>query len=179
MILQSTSGLAAQPWVWTVVLSVGFLTLVGLARAGVIVFWHMQLEDEVPPSASGASLKLLSSAWAFMAVTVVLAVMASPVKRYTDAAAMQLADKAAYSRTVLGARGWMRRPRAPMTPPGASASQTCAFGGIAMNTETTTTGLASPRPAGWFAHPVLSALLGGAGWRFPTALRQCTCCRPC
>ncbi|MEX1167286.1 MAG: monovalent cation/H+ antiporter subunit D, partial [Hydrogenophaga sp.] len=42
MILQSTSGLAAQPWVWTIVLSVGFLSLVGLARAGVIVFWHVQ-----------------------------------------------------------------------------------------------------------------------------------------
>jgi multicomponent K+:H+ antiporter subunit D len=105
MILQSTSGLAAQPWVWTVVLSVGFLSLVGLARAGVIVFWHVQPEEEVLPSASGSSLKLLSSAWAFMAVTVVLAVMASPVKRYTDAAAVQLADKPAYARAVLGSQG--------------------------------------------------------------------------
>ena len=102
MILQSTSGLSAQPWVWTVVLSVGFLSLVGLARAGVIVFWHVQIEDDAERSASGASLKLLSSAWAFMAVTVLLAVMASPVKLYTDAAAAQLADKAAYADAVLG-----------------------------------------------------------------------------
>lgn len=105
MILQSTSGLAAQPWVWTIVLSVGFLSLVGLARAGVIVFWHVQVEGEPGPSASGSSLKLLSSAWAFMALTVLLAVMASPVKRYTDATAAQLADKAAYARAVLGEQG--------------------------------------------------------------------------
>ncbi len=102
MILQSTSGLSAQPWVWTIVLTVGFLSLVGLARAGVIVFWHVQPDEESERSASGSSLKLLSSAWAFMAVTVLLAVMASPVKRYTDAAAAQLSDKAAYAQAVLG-----------------------------------------------------------------------------
>ena len=105
MILQSSSGLAAQPWVWTVVLSVGFLSLVGLARAGVIVFWHVQPDDNAALSVSGSSLKLVSSAWAFMLVTVLLAVMASPVKRYTTAAAEQLADKAAYAQAVLGEQG--------------------------------------------------------------------------
>ncbi len=105
MILQSSSGLAAQPWVWTVVLGVGFLSLVGLARAGVIVFWHVQPDDHAALSVSGSSLKLVSSAWAFMLVTVLLAVMASPVKRYTTAAAEQLADKAAYAQAVLGEQG--------------------------------------------------------------------------
>jgi multicomponent K+:H+ antiporter subunit D len=105
MILQSTSGLAAQPWVWTVVLSVGFISLVGLARAGVIVFWHVQPASDSAFSASGSSFKMLSSAWAFMGITVLLAVMASPVKRYTDAAAAQLADKAAYAQAVLGEQG--------------------------------------------------------------------------
>ena len=105
MILQSASGLAAQAWVWTVVLGVGFLSLVGLARAGVIVFWHVQPDDDAASSVSGSSLKLLSSAWAFMMMTVLLAVMASPVKRYTMAAAEQLADKAAYAQAVLGEQG--------------------------------------------------------------------------
>jgi multicomponent K+:H+ antiporter subunit D len=105
MILQSASGLAAQAWVWTVVLGVGFLSLVGLARAGVIVFWHVQPDDHAASSVSGSSLKLLSSAWAFMLMTVLLAVMASPVKRYTMAAAEQLADKAAYAQAVLGEQG--------------------------------------------------------------------------
>ena len=105
MILQSASGLSAQAWVWTVVLGVGFLSLVGLARAGVIVFWHVQPDDHAASSVSGSSLKLLSSAWAFMLMTVLLAVMASPVKRYTMAAAEQLADKAAYAQAVLGEQG--------------------------------------------------------------------------
>jgi multicomponent K+:H+ antiporter subunit D len=38
MILQSSHGLAAQAVLWTVVLVVGFLSMVGLARAGVVLF---------------------------------------------------------------------------------------------------------------------------------------------
>ncbi|MCV0440066.1 MAG: monovalent cation/H+ antiporter subunit D [Hydrogenophaga sp.] len=101
MVLESASGLPAQAWVWTVVLVVGFLSIVGLARAGVIVFWHVETEQAVG-AASGSSVKLLSAVWAFMLVTVAMAVLASPVKRYTDAAAAQLADQAAYVRAVLG-----------------------------------------------------------------------------
>jgi multicomponent K+:H+ antiporter subunit D len=108
MILQSASGLAAQAWVWSVVLVVGFFTIVGLARAGVIVFWHIQPDGELPSVASGSSAKLLSAAWAFMAITVALAVLASPVKRYTDEAALQLADTAAYAEAVLGSQGGAR-----------------------------------------------------------------------
>jgi len=108
MILQSASGLAAQAWVWSVVLVVGFFTIVGLARAGVIVFWHIQPDGDLPDAASGSSAKLLSAAWAFMAITVALAVMASPVKRYTDDAALQLADTAAYAEAVLGSQGGAR-----------------------------------------------------------------------
>ena len=40
-----------------------------------------------------------------------MAVLASPVKRYTDAATAQLADQAAYARAVLGITG------APTTRP--------------------------------------------------------------
>lgn len=109
MILQSSHGLAAQPWVWTVVLLVGFLGMVGLARAGVILFWHVQPSTSVK-NASGSSFKLLSATWAFMAMTVALAVVAAPVKQYTDATAAQLADRAAYQRAVLGDLGNSTRP---------------------------------------------------------------------
>jgi multicomponent K+:H+ antiporter subunit D len=102
MILESSSGLPAQPWIWAVVLTVGFFTIIGLARAGVIVFWHVQPEEGEGNPGSGASLKLLSAVWAFMALTLAMAVLASPVKRYTDATAHQLADQAAYARAVLG-----------------------------------------------------------------------------
>ena len=101
MVLEASSGLAAQAWVWSVVLVVGFLTIVGLARAGVIVFWHVQPATDA--GACGSSSRLLASAWAFMALTLGLAVLASPVKRYTDAAAAQLSTPADYVRAVLGA----------------------------------------------------------------------------
>ena len=104
MVLESSSGLPAQAWVWTVVLVVGFFSIVGLARAGVVVFWHVQpAQDDA--GASGSSLKLLSAVWAIMLMTVAMAVLASPIKRYTDAAAAQLADPAAYVRAVLGPDG--------------------------------------------------------------------------
>ena len=102
MILESSSGLPAQAWVWTVVLCVGFFTIVGLARAGVVLFWHVQPEPDEAQGNSGSSPKLLSAVWAFMALTVALAVFASPVKRYTDAAAAQLSVNADYVRAVLG-----------------------------------------------------------------------------
>ena len=111
MILESSSGLPAQVWVWAVVLSVGFFTIVGLARAGVIVFWHIQPDEGQGNPGSGSSVKLLSAVWAFMALTLAMAVLASPVKRYTDAATAQLADQAAYARAVLGMTG------APTTRP--------------------------------------------------------------
>jgi multicomponent K+:H+ antiporter subunit D len=101
MVLEASSGLPAQAWVWSVVLVVGFLTIVGLARAGVIVFWHVQ--PAASAGVSGSSARLLAPVWAFMALTVALAALASPVKRYTDAAAMQLSTPADYVRAVLGA----------------------------------------------------------------------------
>ena len=102
MILESSAGLPAQAWVWTVVLSVGFFTIVGLARAGVILFWHVQPGPEEAQGNSGSSPKLLLSVWAFMALTLAIAVLASPIKRYTDDTATQLADTAAYAKAVLG-----------------------------------------------------------------------------
>jgi multicomponent K+:H+ antiporter subunit D len=102
MILESTSGLPAQAWVWTVVLSVGFFTIVGLARAGVILFWHVQPEPDEAQGNAGSSPKLLSAVWAFMALTLAMAVLASPIKRYTDDTAQQLADTASYAKAVLG-----------------------------------------------------------------------------
>jgi multicomponent K+:H+ antiporter subunit D len=102
MILESSAGLPAQAWVWTVVLCVGFFTIVGLARAGVILFWHVQPDPDEAQSNSGSSAKLLSAVWAFMALTLAMAVLASPIKRYADETAAQLADTAAYAKAVLG-----------------------------------------------------------------------------
>lgn len=103
MVLQSSSGLPAQAWVWTVVLVVGFLTIIGLARAGVVLFWHVQPEAGSPDA--GRSPRMLGAAVSLMVLTVLMAVLASPIKRYTDATAQQLVDKAFYAETVLKRQG--------------------------------------------------------------------------
>jgi multicomponent K+:H+ antiporter subunit D len=103
MVLQAA---AAHPWqaaVWTVVLAVGFLTLVGLARAGSILFWHVR--DDMPVAAAGASPKLLTATLGLLAATVAMSIAAAPLQRYTDAAARQLTDRQAYARAVLGPAG--------------------------------------------------------------------------
>ncbi len=105
MVLQSSAGEAAQAWVWSVVLLVGFFSLVGLARAGVVVFWHIEPEAGTSHAVAGSSPKLLSATLALMGVTVAIAVLAAPIKAYTDAAALQLADKPAYFDAVLRAQG--------------------------------------------------------------------------
>jgi multicomponent K+:H+ antiporter subunit D len=116
MILDSASGGAAQPWVWSVVLGVGFLTLIGLARAGSILFWSV-LPDQPPggaAGASGASPRLIAATLSLLLAGVVMTAFASPLKRYTDAAALQLRDHAAYAEAVLGAQGG---PNADTTRP--------------------------------------------------------------
>ncbi len=105
MVLQSSAGLPAQAWVWSVVLLVGFFSLVGLARAGVIVFWHIEPEAGRAELVAGRSPKLLAATLSLMVVTVGMAVLASPIKTYTDAAARQLGDRAAYADAVLRAQG--------------------------------------------------------------------------
>jgi multicomponent K+:H+ antiporter subunit D len=101
MILEAASAHAWQALVWTVVLAVGFLTLIGLARAGSILFWHIR-DDRPSCAVSGASPKLIGATIALLCVTVAMSVFAAPIQRYTDAAARQLVDRAAYARAVLG-----------------------------------------------------------------------------
>ncbi|MBU0603039.1 MAG: monovalent cation/H+ antiporter subunit D [Gammaproteobacteria bacterium] len=105
MVLQASSGHAAQAWIWTVVLSVGFLTLIGLARAGSLLFWSVRPELAGTGNAAGASPRLLAATLSLLAAGVAMSVLAGPLKRYTDAAAEQLADRDAYARAVLGGEG--------------------------------------------------------------------------
>lgn len=107
MILESALGTPAQTWVWAVVLIAGFFTLIGLARAGVILFWSVSPSGQQPGhgSGSGSSRRMLSATLGLLSLSLVLAIAASPLKRYTDAAAAQLADRNAYADAVLGPLG--------------------------------------------------------------------------
>ncbi len=104
MVLQSAAATPAQVWVWTVVLTAGFLTMVGLARAGSILFWNVQPAG-AQPARAGSSWRLTSATLGLLGLSLVLAAAAAPLKRYTDAAAAQLSDRAAYAQAVLGPVG--------------------------------------------------------------------------
>jgi len=104
MILESAAHTPAHAWVWTLVLVVSFLTMIGLARAGSILFWNVLPAGKLPVR-PGASSRLTLATLGLLALSLLLAVAASPLKRYTDAAAVQLADRAAYARAVLGPLG--------------------------------------------------------------------------
>jgi multicomponent K+:H+ antiporter subunit D len=119
MLLEAASSHAWAVAVWMVVLGVGFLTLVGLARAGSILFWSVR--PEIPGSSAGSSTQLLGATMSLLAMSVLLSVWAAPIQRYTAAAALQLTDRAAYARAVLpemgGAQADTVRPyRIPQPP---------------------------------------------------------------
>jgi len=104
MLLQAAAG---HPWavaVWTVVLVVGFFTLVGLARAGSILFWAVR-PDMPANTVGGSPPRLLAATLALLVMSVLLSVWAAPIQRYTAAAAAQLQDRDAYSRAVLPESG--------------------------------------------------------------------------
>jgi multicomponent K+:H+ antiporter subunit D len=103
MLLEAASVHAWQAAVWTVVLCVGFLTLIGLARAGSILFWHVR--DDAIGTTSGASPKLIGATMSLLVATVAMSVFAEPINQYARAAAMQLVDREAYARAVLGSAG--------------------------------------------------------------------------
>ena len=109
MVLQSAAQTPAHAWVWAVVLGAGLLSLVGLARAGVILFWNVQ-PDGARHSPAGSSLRLTSATLGLLALSLVLAAAAAPIKRYTDAAAAQLAERGAYAHAVLGGTQATTRP---------------------------------------------------------------------
>jgi multicomponent K+:H+ antiporter subunit D len=103
MILEAALPHAAAVAVWTVVLGVGFLTLVGLARAGSLLFWSVRTDgDDSGLAGGGAPPKLLAATMILLALSVAMSVWAAPLQRYTDAAAQQLLDRDAYRRAVFG-----------------------------------------------------------------------------
>ena len=118
MILEASLPHAGAVAVWAVVLTVGFFTLIGLARAGSILFWNVRAD--MPTTASGASPRLIVATLVLLAFSVAMSAFAEPLKRYTDAAAAQLLDRRAYAEAVLGPQGLATETTRPyrITPGG-------------------------------------------------------------
>jgi len=111
LILQSALTTAHAVSIWTTILVAGLLSVVGLARAGSHVFWKVL--PGAPAAAAGASLTATAAAVAIAAIGVLVAVLAGPIKTFTDAAAADLAAPGRYAERVLGAS---YDPRATVRP---------------------------------------------------------------
>ena len=124
MLLQASGG---HPWavaVWSVLLVAGFFSLVGLARAGNVLFWGVRGDGPVGTTVAGG--RQLGAIAGLLLGSVLLSVYAAPVQRYTAATATQLLDTAAYARAVLPQTGGDRarttrpyripQPSAPSAP---------------------------------------------------------------
>ena len=106
MLLQAAVGHAWAVAVWSVVLVGAFFSLVGLARAGSVLFWGSH--GNGPAGTQGAGGRQLGAAMGLLVGSVLLSVFAAPLQRYTAATAAQLMDSAAYARAVLPESGGER-----------------------------------------------------------------------
>ena len=99
-ILAATAGVPATPVLWTVVLGTGFLAMLGLVRAGTVVFWNPT--GPARTAEVGGGRFALAPPLALLGASVALAVFAAPVQRYAEAASRQIGDTRAYAVRVLG-----------------------------------------------------------------------------
>ena len=99
-ILQATATTPSRPWVWSMLLATGLLTMIGLARGGSALFW--KTADAIAPAARGGLPPLVPTV-GLLALGAALALLAAPVQRFADAAAAQLAEPRLYASSVLRA----------------------------------------------------------------------------
>jgi multicomponent K+:H+ antiporter subunit D len=126
MILSGTSEHAARPWIWIVVLGTGFITMLGLARAGVVLFWQVGGTEAQSTGGSGSSrpphcepiARNLSAPGLLWIFGLAIVVFASPVRHYVDQASRQIVDRNNYADAVLGRadRSDLLRPYDGMKP---------------------------------------------------------------
>jgi multicomponent K+:H+ antiporter subunit D len=94
LILQSAEAGTEMAWLWSVLLTGSFLTVIAYSRAGSIVFWrtvdgHLNKPDPLNGRVSVA-------AGVLTALAIAMVVLAGPIMAYTDATAAQLHNADAY-----------------------------------------------------------------------------------
>jgi multicomponent K+:H+ antiporter subunit D len=111
MILEASRGTEAAPWVWSIVLGMTLVTLLGFARAGSAVFWNIEpgtaanvaVEASRTDAAGRTRPRLpLAVAALLIAATAALSAFAGPVTLAFQKTAEQTLDTHAYVHAVLG-----------------------------------------------------------------------------
>jgi multicomponent K+:H+ antiporter subunit D len=107
MILEASRGEASAPWIWSVVLGMTLVMVLGFARAGSTVFWNVEpgVAVEASPAVSGGQTRRklpFAIAGVLIAATAALAAFSGPVTLALRKTAEQTLDTQAYVRAVLG-----------------------------------------------------------------------------
>jgi multicomponent K+:H+ antiporter subunit D len=98
-------------WLWLVILGSGFLTLLGLMRAGVRLFWRDR-PDPDPPVTEPVPMRPVETAATLLLLVycVALTVAAAPVQRYATATAIQLQSQDTYVDQIRAVQSQRRMP---------------------------------------------------------------------
>ncbi|BBC71901.1 monovalent cation/H+ antiporter subunit D [Altererythrobacter sp. B11] len=100
LILSATAVLPAAPWIWAAILLSTFLAMLGLARAGSVLFWK-RAGGEASERPRGKAIPT-APAWGVVVLIGLLTALAGPATRYAEATAGQLFAPQAYIAAVLG-----------------------------------------------------------------------------
>ncbi|MFN3938557.1 MAG: monovalent cation/H+ antiporter subunit D, partial [Gemmobacter sp.] len=101
LILDALRGAPAWGWLWAAVLITSLVAIVGMARAGSLVFWKAHAVE-------GEARAIAVQPWAVAALGLLLAlivaqtVFAGPLMAWFDEIAAELLDGGAYVEAVLG-----------------------------------------------------------------------------
>lgn len=100
MILRGVAGSEHAAWVWGIILASSLLALIGLARAGSLVFWSATGKQAKPSTpVSNAEMLCFSG---LVACTLLMVVLASPIKKYMDETAQQISNPRGYIEAAVG-----------------------------------------------------------------------------
>ena len=98
LLLRAAEEMSVLPWLWSVVLGSGLLTMIALGRMGSSLFWNTL---NSPTTSAPAPVRLLLPAVALLAAGPLLMVLARPLTDFAAETAQQLLTPAAYIDTVL------------------------------------------------------------------------------
>jgi multicomponent K+:H+ antiporter subunit D len=102
LILDAARSHPAAPWIWGTILVTTLIGIVGLARAGSLLFWKSAAFSNARPRAARTLHSDLAPPAALLSLLAALAFFAGPATDFAAAAAAQLFEPQIYVEAVLG-----------------------------------------------------------------------------
>jgi multicomponent K+:H+ antiporter subunit D len=102
MLLKAALGSPLTPWVWSVVLTTGLVSVIALARSGSLLFYRTHSPHD-PVSLTPATNAALVPVAGLLLLVAGLVIWGGPVSDYATATAAQLLQPQQYIEAVLGA----------------------------------------------------------------------------